>query len=225
MAQIPTLHTGGEAKASWFFQIHEDTEEEFATNMMEHGACTLDISSDEESERREMDNRGKENVPPMDDVSQTRTILSSSSSSTVETEMAREELSMQAAKAAARKRRAVKVEEGEIECDRAPLGDLAAEDFYAEGCDGNSVFVIPSEEAADHKEAHQRDSDAPEPQEQEPAQVETEERVEIDIDALMQKSEIDGVSAPKAALLQPLEGPEEGRDFELWESGSAKGDE
>lgn len=211
MAQIPALHTGGEAKASWFFDIHEDTEEELATNLMEHGACTLDISSDEETSRRERDNRGKENVPPPDDVSQTRSPLSGSSDGAIVSvvgETEREELAMHAAKQAFRKRRALR--EGEIEIDRAPLGDLAAEEFYAEGCDGASVFVILAEEEAE--------------QEQEPqAEQLVEARVEIDIDVLMQKSEMD--IAPVAALLEPIEKPEEGANFEVWESGSAKGDE
>lgn len=178
---------------------------------MEHGACTLDISSDEETSRRERDNRGKENVPPPDDVSQTRSPLSGSSDGAIVSvvgETEREELAMHAAKQAFRKRRALR--EGEIEIDRAPLGDLAAEEFYAEGCDGASVFVILAEEEAE--------------QEQEPqAEQLVEARVEIDIDVLMQKSEMD--IAPVAALLEPIEKPEEGANFEVWESGSAKGDE
>ena len=45
--------------------------------------------------------------------------------------------------------------------------------------------------------------------------------IDVDVDALMRKD--DFVSAPKAALLEPIEKAEEG--FEVWESGSAKGDE
>jgi hypothetical protein len=45
--------------------------------------------------------------------------------------------------------------------------------------------------------------------------------IDIDIDPLVEK---DGLGfAPKAALLEPTEKAEEG--FEVWESGSAKGDE
>ena len=43
---------------------------------------------------------------------------------------------------AARMKREV---EGAIEVERAPLGDLVAEEFWAEGRDGSSVFLIPSE--------------------------------------------------------------------------------
>lgn len=73
---IPLLHTSP-VRDSWFFEIHEDTPEELATNLMEHSTCTLDLSSDEESRVRERDERGKENVPPQDDVSQTRTAVTS----------------------------------------------------------------------------------------------------------------------------------------------------
>lgn len=48
----------------WFFDIHEDTPEEEASNLMEHSTLTLDLSSDDESEKRRNDERGKENTPP-----------------------------------------------------------------------------------------------------------------------------------------------------------------
>jgi anti-sigma28 factor (negative regulator of flagellin synthesis) len=110
-------------KDSWFFDIHEDTEVELATNLLEHSTCTLDISSDEESRARKRDCRGKENVPPPDDVSQTRTSLSSSLVNTAEVE------SRDVKKRARAARMKRKVEEGAIEVDRAPLGDLVVEEF------------------------------------------------------------------------------------------------
>jgi hypothetical protein len=193
-----------EAKDSWFFDIHEDTEEELATNLMEHSTCTLDISSDEESRARERDCRGKENVPPPDDISQTRTSMTTSPVDAAE-------MSMHDIKArirASRKKR--EVEEGAIDVDRAPLGDLAAEDFYAEGCDGESVFLVPAE-ASEEEEQHEKC----------PVSFDfiadlKGKGKELDIDTLMSK---DGI-APKAKLLEPIEKAEEG--FELWESGSAK---
>lgn len=202
---IPLLHQP-EAKDSWFFDIHEDTEEELATNLMEHSTCTLDISSDEENRARERDCRGKENIPPPDDISQTRTSLSSNVDAA--------ELSMHDIKArirASRKKR--ELEEGAIDIDRAPLGDLAAEDFYAEGCDGESVFLIPAEASEEEEQEQQQEESHP-----------TFDFIadlkgkgkELDIDTLMSK---DGV-APKAKLLEPIEKAEDG--FELWESGSAK---
>jgi hypothetical protein len=176
---------------------------------MEHSTCTLDISSDEESVRRERDNRGKENVPPPDDISQTRTSLSSSSGINV----AEAEASMADLKARIRASRLKREEaEGAIECDRAPLGDLVAEDFYAEGCDGESVFLVAAE------------GDEEEGDEQVPLSfdfvVESKGK-DIDIDVLMQKDDV--VVAPQAKLLEPIEKAEEG--FELWESSSAKGEE
>jgi hypothetical protein len=197
-----------EAKESWFFDIHEDTEEELATNLMEHSTCTLDISSDEESRARERDQRGKENVPPPDDVSQTRTRMEVEGA---EAEM----LDVKARVRAARRERLV--EDGAIEVDRAPLGDLAAEEFWAEGCDGSSVFLIPAE-ASEENEEEVVEQCAP--TFDFIAEVKGKGK-EIDIDTLMSKDSF--VVAPKAALLEPIEKAEEG--FEVWESGSAKGDE
>lgn len=189
-------------KDSWFFDIHEDTAEELATNLMEHGACTLDISSDEESAARARDERGKENVPPMDDVSQTRSLVNDTN-----------EESMRDVKARMRARRR-EAEEGAIDVDRSPLGDLAAEDFYAEGCDGTSVFIVPAEEEAEtdvEGEAKPVFDFAPE------IDIKGKGK-EIDVEHLMQKDDFE--AAPKAVLLEPIEKAEEG--FEVWESGSAK---
>jgi hypothetical protein len=178
---------------------------------MEHSTCTLDISSDEESAARMKDERGKENVPPLDDISQTRTTISG--------EVAVAESSMGGLKARARAsvRRRREVEDGACDVDRAPLGEMAAEDFYAEGCDGQSVFIIPAESAADEEEAVE-----PVPMTFDfIAEVKGKgkgKEIDLDIDALMQKD--DFASAPKATLLEPIEKAEEG--FDVWESGSAK---
>lgn len=190
---------------------------------MEHSTCTLDISSDEESAAREKDNRGKENVPPPDDISQTRTQLSSSS--TTETEMEMSEI-----KARVRAVRRKELDEGAIEVDRAPLGDLVAEEFYAEGCDEKSVFLVPRDAAEENEVGVEVD----EVEERAQAQVEVplsisfdfsaelkgkgkevdnHHQFDIDIDTLMSRNTFE--AAPKAALLQPIEKAEEG--FEVWE--------
>ena len=181
---------------------------------MEHSTCTLDISSDEESAARMKDERGKENVPPVDDISQTRTSLSTGDVAIAESSMA--DLKARA-RASTRRRR--EVEDGACDVDRAPLGEMAAEDFYAEGCDGSSVFIIPTEAEA---------GDAEEEVKAVPttfdfiAEVKGKgNEINTDIDALMRKDDFE--VAPKAALLEPIEKAEEG--FEVWESGSAKGDE
>ena len=201
-----------ESKESWFFDIHEDTPEELATNLMEHSTCTLDISSDEESAARMKDERGKENVPPPDDISQTRIPLSSSVG----------ESSMEDIKSRIRaSRRRREVNDGAIDIDRSPLGDLAAEDFYADGCDGESVFLIPSDIVDADEEGCDQDGT--------PLTFDftadvhgkgKELAVDADVDALMMRNE--GDVAPKAALLEPIAKAEEG--FEVWESGSANGD-
>jgi hypothetical protein len=94
---------------------------------------------------------------------------------------------------------------------------MAAEDFYPEGCDGSSVFIIPAE--SDPAEG----GEEPVPMTFDfIAEVKGKgKEIDIDIDALMQKDDFD--LAPKAALLEPIQKAEEG--FEVWESGSAKGDE
>ncbi|TVY15772.1 hypothetical protein LARI1_G005865, partial [Lachnellula arida] len=196
-----TLHEP-EVKDSWFFDIHEDTAEELATNLMEHSTCTLDISSDEESAARLKDERGKENVPPLDDISQTRTQLSTSVDAMEE--------SMNDVKARIRARRAVA--EGAIDIDRSPLGDLAAEEFYAEGCDGQSVFIIASDEAVEEEgcepEASATFDFTPEMDVKGKGK-----EVQVDVDALMRKDDFE--VAPKAMLLEPIEKADEG--FEVWE--------
>lgn len=196
-------------KESWFFDIHEDTDQELATNLMEHSTCTLDISSDEESAARMKDERGKENVPPMDDISQTRTYISNSSTSTSTSDM----------KSRVREaRRRKELDSCEIEIDRSPLGEMLAEDFYPEDCDGSSVVIIPAEippEAAEEDaEGQQETSSIPFSF---TADLKGKGR-EIDIDVLMQQP------AQQASLLEPLERVEEG--FEVWEeSGSSNGDD
>jgi hypothetical protein len=103
------------------------------TNLMEHGACTLDISSDEETEQRRRDERGKENVPPLDDISQT-SLPSASYDSTSDIKAYTKS-----------QRRRKEIEDGTIDIDRNPLGDLEAQDFYAEGCTSSDVVLVADE--------------------------------------------------------------------------------
>ena len=176
---------------------------------MEHSTCTLDISSDEESAARSKDERGKENIPPLDDISQTQTAIGV---------VAEAESSMADIKATARtSRRQREIDDGACDIDRNPLGEMAAEDFYAEGCDGSSVFIIPAESDPATEEAIE-----PPMSFDFIAEVKGKgKEIDADIDALMTKD--DRLLAPEAALLESIEKAEEG--FEVWESGSAKGDE
>ncbi|GKT52133.1 uncharacterized protein ColSpa_12314 [Colletotrichum spaethianum] len=182
-------------KASWFFDIHEDTPEQEMTNMLQHGTCVLDISSDEESGRKasrdRAEGRDKENVPPVDDVSQTS--ARRSVSRTDEDDMI-------------------------VEKERIALGEMDASEFYAFGCDESSVIIIPADddegEEAPIEAALPVTSDIAPELKVDPLEVPLKER---DVEELMGKS---ADPAPKAALLEPIEGT--GETFELWESGSAK---
>ncbi|KAI1848619.1 hypothetical protein JX266_005478 [Neoarthrinium moseri] len=195
------------ASSSWDFDIHEDTAEQEMTNLLQHSTCVLDISSDEESEsRRERElAEGKENVPPMDDVSQTSR--------------------PRAARAAA------DLDDMIIEKQRNPLGEMNVRDYYAEGCDESSIVVIPGDEdeepqpaanefqfAPELKTADSAETKVPTPElASEPASEPQPDDGAKTVDELMQKTE---EPAPGAALLQPIDGT--GDSFEVWESGSAK---
>ena len=202
---LADLHEA-EMKPSWFFDIHEDTPEQEMTNLLQHSTCVLDISSDEESEqkaKRDRDEgRDKENVPPLDDVSQTSA------------------------------RRAPRLSQDDmiVEKERVALGEMHTADFYADGCDESSVVIVHDDEEeqpeqhsnVEQSEAVEHDpivkdfEFAPELKSVEPVPEPTFES-QVDIDVLMSKAD-DGSS--KAAVLQPIEGTDE--IFELWESGSSK---
>jgi hypothetical protein len=60
---------------NWFFEIHEDTPDQEAANLMEHSASVLDISSDDDSitaRAKDALERGKENIPPPEYTGPTR---------------------------------------------------------------------------------------------------------------------------------------------------------
>ncbi|KAK6835020.1 hypothetical protein PG987_009714 [Apiospora arundinis] len=192
-SDFPSLHEA-DLKSSWFFEIHEDTADQEMTNLLQHSTCTLDISSDEESERRQQRERaeGKENVPPMDDVSQT----------------ARPRAARLAADA----------DDMFVEKERSPLGEMDVKSYFADGCDETSVVIIPGD---DEEEQQPVKTDfEPVPEIKIDASAVPGPVVEDgakSIDELMQKSD---EPAPSAALLQPIEGT--GESFEVWESSSAK---
>ncbi|OTB00246.1 hypothetical protein M426DRAFT_324468 [Hypoxylon sp. CI-4A] len=194
-----------EMKSSWSFEIHEDTPEQEMTNLLQHSTCVLDISSDEESESRRARERaeGKENIAPADDVSQT-----------------------------SRTRAARQVSEDEMayEKERNPLGEMDVRDYYAEGCDENSIIIIPADDYEENEQPQQQqqveslqaDSNQESLSESTTAVFEdllqpVEEDQDKSIDELLTKTE---EPAPCAAVLEPIQGT--GESFEVWESGSAK---
>ncbi|KAL7625260.1 hypothetical protein AAE478_004476 [Parahypoxylon ruwenzoriense] len=192
---LSSLHESEMMKSSWFFDIHEDTPEQEMTNLLQHSTCVLDISSDEESETRRQRERaeGKENVPPADDISQTSRL-----------------------RIAARK---ASEDEMVFEKERKPLGEMDAREYYSEGCDENSIVIVPGDEDEDQdrQAGNGRESapvlkfaqdGAPEPSIDDGSKT---------VEELMQNTD---EPAPGAAVLEPIEGT--GESFEVWESGSAK---
>lgn len=118
---------------SWFFDIHIDSPEEEAANMMEHSASILDISSDDDctERRRKLEaEKGKENVPPADYTGPTR--AARSAEPVVHKGIG--DAGKKVAKLAAASER--------MEEDRAALADLEAADFYPEGLDELSVELV-----------------------------------------------------------------------------------
>jgi hypothetical protein len=213
---IPT----SDQASSWSFDIHEDTPEQEMTNLLQHGTCTLDISSDEESEsrakRERAEGRDKENIPPPEDVSQTSSARGAS-------------------------RDAVDIDEDVLLLKgRGPLCEMNVVDFYADGCDSSSVFIIPGDEedpeavvseGAAGQAAQQPQDLPPLPEDGEeeqrwlaedgagamlpppPPQVSLGDVDGVDVDDIMGGSE-----QPVEAA--GIDGAAE--SFELWESNSAK---
>lgn len=120
----------------WFFEIHEDTPEQEAANLMEHSASVLDISSDDDAEtkaRIDELSRGKENVPPPDfALSQPRSTAALAIDDGEETEI----------EEPVRKPRMRKITQDAMDEDRRPLGDLPPAEFYGAGCDATSYVTV-----------------------------------------------------------------------------------
>jgi hypothetical protein len=124
---------------SWFFEIHEDTPEQEAANLMEHSASVLDISSDDDAATKlSNEDRGKENVPPPDFLAAANTRKRNHASSFddgYETDILDDVPAKQP-------RRTRKFVQDAMDEDRKPLGDLAPSEFYAEGCDATSYVTV-----------------------------------------------------------------------------------
>jgi hypothetical protein len=185
-------------KPSWFFDIHEDTPDQEMTNLLQHGTCTLDISSDEESEqkawRERAEGRNKENIPPVDDVSQTSSASQRATPS--------------------------RVGEMVVEMIRGPLGEMNAADYYPDGCDESTVVIVPGDEDAVAAVAGGETDPPTVGPAADAFELVPKKTAEFDfvvVDSLMARS---GEPAAKAAVLEPMEGT--GQSFELWESNSAK---
>lgn len=208
-------------KSDWFFDIHEDTPEQEMTNLLQHSTCVLDISSDEETEKRETrecaEGRDKENVPPTDDVSQT-----------------------QSARTPSTRGAGSDADDMIVEKNRGPLQEIDSQDFWPEGTDDEDFFVVPGDEddaaalgagpAVQGEEAQEGDSKK---QHGDIPQIfvdnfEDDEADEADTSSCSDSDEVDSIdgimgvhnSPVKAVVLEPIGGT--GESFELWESESAK---
>lgn len=181
-------------KSSWFFEIHEDTPEQEMTNLLQHSTCMLDISSDEECERKmrkeKAEGRGKENIPPADDMSQTSVL-----------------------------RNATVISEGgmEYEKPRIALGSLNAEDFYADGVDPTEVIIVPG----DDEDGTIVDGEQPHDAQESNNRSETDLRPVPGVKVAVEEPEAPKTPI-KLASFQRL--GEAGESFDLWESSSAKGE-
>ncbi|OAA57170.1 hypothetical protein ISF_07091 [Cordyceps fumosorosea ARSEF 2679] len=178
----------GSKAASWFFEIHEDSPEQEMTNLLQHSTCVLDISSDEETGAKA--ERDREAGCDKENVAPAGHIAAQAPPSSPPSATGLEE--------------------------RSPLGELNPRDFYAEGCDEISVFLIDEDE-----ETEVEDNDSALAGFQfAPKLGETAlETVFESLDELVEKP-AEGTTKKAAAVLAPIEGAEE--SFELWESGSAK---
>ncbi|KAI7358053.1 hypothetical protein KC320_g1363 [Hortaea werneckii] len=136
---------------SWFFEIHEDTPEEEASNLMEHSTLTLDLSSDDESNRKQRDDRGKENVAP-----------EGYDASTASRPAAEPAIAPRAVKKTAMARQK-KVTDEMDDGERSPLSDLETDPFIPEGLSTDACIIVDAapkrEEAAASSASSQKKED------------------------------------------------------------------
>ena len=116
---------------NWFFEIYEDTPEEEASNLMEHSTLTLDLSSDDESEKKLNDERGKENMPPegYDAVTASRQVGDAGAAAPAR---------VKKADIVRKKVVAEEMDDGE----RSPLANLETEPFFPEGLDKEAHVIV-----------------------------------------------------------------------------------
>ncbi|KAF2673809.1 hypothetical protein BT63DRAFT_476277 [Microthyrium microscopicum] len=131
------------APSTWFFEIHEDTPEQEATNLMEHSASVLDISSDDDSgsaRAKDLLERGKENVPPPEWTGPTTRVRASE-------RVAHKGIScpVKAAKYAAMHGPDAMVE------DRLALREMDVAAFFAEDVDENEATEPVEEEGSQQR--------------------------------------------------------------------------
>ncbi|KAI9850603.1 MAG: hypothetical protein M1838_005388 [Thelocarpon superellum] len=193
---------------NWFFDIHEDTLEDTLTNIMEFSTSALDIS-DDEGRRREMHDRGKENIPP----AQVSTEAVPTSTETVS--MSPPASSAGDVPTKTRRVRQTKRATNPFAPYRAPLADLPPSDFH----DDSSSFLLVTAPSAEKCKGFQ----AP----QLPAP-----RTNPFTSAAQNSPKAEAESHPcpewplaVSSTLKKFGGKaDDSADIEIWESGSADGD-
>ena len=194
---IPNYKPKSTHGKGWHFDIHEDTPDEEESNMMVHTTKTLDIS-DDESSLSKGDKDNKENIPPIDGPAAVASAMHGTAA-----------------------RRDVMTDE-----TRAPLGDLDAKDFYAEGCDASSCIIVaaedPCEQTTDKLSTTvntQEPSTPPRPR----AIAVTE--AQAGWEDVIARFSAKTATAADADLKTVKDGSKEATEIQIWESGSAKGDD
>ncbi|KAF2153498.1 hypothetical protein K461DRAFT_278307 [Myriangium duriaei CBS 260.36] len=118
---------------SWFFDIHEDTPEQEAQNLMEHSASILDISSDEESAKAKAMDCGKENVAPSDFVAPRLAAVQGAGKK---------------GKGVQRRKKIIAEHNAMDDGERSPLSEVEREDFFPEGVTADQVVIVDGEREA-----------------------------------------------------------------------------
>ncbi|KAF3009680.1 hypothetical protein E8E13_008389 [Curvularia kusanoi] len=144
VAPQPTSALEDSMPKSWFFEIHEDTPEQEAANMMQHSASVLDISSELDAATKARNDdalRGKENIPPPGfKTSQPQQSATVDDDLGEETEIEAEaEVEIEHTK---KHRRRKLTPHDDMDQDRTPLGDLPPSEFYGKGCDAASYVTV-----------------------------------------------------------------------------------
>ena len=181
----------------WHFDIHEDTPDELESNLMVHTTTTLDIS-DDESSLSKGDKDNKENIPPIDGPA-----------------------AVASATHVTATRRDVMTDE-----TRAPLGDLDAKDFYAEGCDASSCIIVAAEDPCE--QTTEKPSTTPNTQEPSspprPRAIAVTE-AQAGWEDVISRFSAKTATAAGADLSTKKDDLKEATEIQIWESESAKGDD
>ena len=190
-----TLNSKAPFGKGWHFDIHEDSKDDEDANLMQHSTCTLDIS-DDESNSLKGDKDNKENIPPMDGPA----------AMTPNTQVITT-------------RRDVMTDDA-----REPLGNLKAEEFYAEGCDASSFAAEDSSEQIVDKTSSaidtQESSLSPLPR----ADVATGVQHGWE-DVIARFAAKNTTAGAGAEVGTENEKSKEAAEIQIWESESAKGDD